>query len=241
MGFGKPKEETNSVHERFKQKFSLTNNLNCLHFYSLLNTDLPLSFLTFGMVFCLCLPTPRAWCLALPVYMFLPAKSICKLKAMQGIACLSFHRTTEWLRLEGTSGGHLVNSPAQAWSPTAVAQGHVQMAFESLQGGRLHLSGQPLLVFTLTVKKHLLVFRESLLFQFVPIVSGPLTRHHWKEPGSVTFSPSLQICTCICMWSTLELLQAKQNHRKNSHSQPFLIGKISHSLDYLSDPSLEFL
>lgn len=52
MAFGKPKEETNSVHERFKKKFSLSSHLNCLHFYSLLNTDLPLSYLTFGMDFC---------------------------------------------------------------------------------------------------------------------------------------------------------------------------------------------
>lgn len=50
--FGKPREETNSVHEGFKQKLSLSNNLNCLHLRSLLNMELPLSYLTFGMVFC---------------------------------------------------------------------------------------------------------------------------------------------------------------------------------------------
>lgn len=52
MVFGKPKEETNSVHKRLKQKFSFSNSVNCFHFYSLLNTDLPLSYLTFGMAFC---------------------------------------------------------------------------------------------------------------------------------------------------------------------------------------------
>jgi len=52
MACGKPREETNSVHEGFKQNRSLSNTLNRLHLRSLLNIDLPLSYLTFGMVFC---------------------------------------------------------------------------------------------------------------------------------------------------------------------------------------------
>lgn len=39
------------------------------------------------------------------------------------------HRITEWLRLEGTPGGHLVHPRAQAWTPRAACPGHVQTAF----------------------------------------------------------------------------------------------------------------
>jgi len=46
--------------------------------------------------------------------------------------------------LEGTSGGHLLQ-PAKAALPKAGCQIRVQMAFEYLQGWRLHnLSGQPM-------------------------------------------------------------------------------------------------
>lgn len=49
------------------------------------------------------------------------------------------HRMTEWLRSEGTLGGHLAE-PLLKQS----AQTHVQVAFEDLKGGRPHnLSGQP--------------------------------------------------------------------------------------------------
>lgn len=34
---------------------------------------------------------------------------------------------------------------------------------------------------TCTVKKHFLMFRGNLLFQFVPAASCPGTGHHWKE------------------------------------------------------------
>lgn len=30
-------------------------------------------------------------------------------------------------------------------------------------------------------------------FQVVPVVFCPVSRHHWKESGSVTFAPSLQV------------------------------------------------
>ena len=37
------------------------------------------------------------------------------------------------------------------------------------------------------------VQREPPIFQFVPVVSGPVTGHQWKEPVSVFFTPSLQV------------------------------------------------
>ena len=61
-----------------------------------------------------------------------------------------------------------------------VAQDHVQMVFEYLQGGRLHNpSGQPLPALSHPHRKK--VFPDVQLcpaFQFVPIASSPVTRHH---------------------------------------------------------------
>jgi len=37
------------------------------------------------------------------------------------------------------------------------------------------------------------VQREPPMFQFVAMASCPVAGHHWKEPGSVTFTPSLQV------------------------------------------------
>ena len=62
-----------------------------------------------------------------------------------------------------------------------VAQDCIQMAFQYLQGWRLHnLSGQPVPVLGHSPSKK--VFpdgqREPPLFQFVAIASGPVTGHH---------------------------------------------------------------
>lgn len=47
-------------------------------------------------------------------------------------------------------------------------------------------------------KKLLLdVQREQAVFQFVPTVSSPVIGHHWGEPGSLLFSPSLPVFACI--------------------------------------------
>lgn len=43
------------------------------------------------------------------------------------------YRISEWLRLEGTSGGYLVQSPCSSRSP--VAQDHVQMAVKDFKVG----------------------------------------------------------------------------------------------------------
>jgi len=78
-----------------------------------------------------------------------------------------------------------------------VAQDHVQMAFEYLQGWRLHnISGQPVPVLGHPHSEKVFpdVQRQPPVFQFVPVASCLVTRHHWKESGSVLFALSLQVC-----------------------------------------------
>ena len=75
-----------------------------------------------------------------------------------------------------------------------VGQDHVQTTSEYLQEWRLHNPyGQPVKVLSHLHSEKVSpdVQMELHLFQFVPIASSPVTGHHWKEPGSVLFTPSL--------------------------------------------------
>ena len=61
------------------------------------------------------------------------------------------------------------------------AQDHVQVAFEYLQGWRIHsLPGQPVPVLGHSYSKKVFpnAQREPLVFQFVPTASGPVTGQH---------------------------------------------------------------
>jgi len=87
-----------------------------------------------------------------------------------------------WLRLEGTSGGDLGQRPLlKQGHLDPVAQVCVQMAFEHLQGWRLHnLSGRPVPVLGHPHSEKVFpdVQREPPVFQCVPVASGPVTGHH---------------------------------------------------------------
>lgn len=67
------------------------------------------------------------------------------------------------------------------------AQDHVQMAIKDLQGGDYITSLDNLVKCSiiLTVKCFLMLKRELPVFQSVPLVSCPVTEHHWNEPDSV--------------------------------------------------------
>jgi len=89
---------------------------------------------------------------------------------------------------------------------------------------------------TITVKLFPDVQREPPVFQAVLTASGSVTGHHWKEPGSVCFTPSLQVFIYIDKIPTEpSLLQAEQFQL----SQPFLIGEMLQTLIHLCDPSLD--
>jgi len=83
--------------------------------------------------------------------------------------------------------------PLIEWSHlNQVAQYHTQMAFESLQGWRLHNhSWKPVPV--QPPSQSLYAQTEQPASQFVPVASCPLIGHLLKEPGSVIFTPSLQM------------------------------------------------
>ena len=73
-----------------------------------------------------------------------------------------------------------------------------------------------------------------LMFQCLAITSGPVTGHHLKEPGSTLFARSLQVFIHID-----KIILFFRLH--SSHSQPFLIGQMFHSLHHLCGSLLDSL
>jgi len=88
----------------------------------------------------------------------------------------------ERLQLEWASGAHLVQPhQLKQGNLEQVAQDHVQMAFECLQGWRfLNLPRQPVPVLSQLHSEKVLpnVQTGPLVFQFVTIASCPATAHH---------------------------------------------------------------
>ena len=111
----------------------------------------------------------------------------------------------DWLRLEGTSEGDLVQHPwLEQGHLEQFAQDHVQKAFEYLQGWRLHnLSGQPMLVLGHPHSKKVfpdvrgkllcfslcpLTLKTSLRMCFNPLLAKilqPLYTEGWTQPESM--------------------------------------------------------
>lgn len=78
---------------------------------------------------------------------------------------------------------------------------------------------------------------ESPVFPFVPIASGA-TGHHWKEPGSNFFAPSLQVIIHIDkILPEPSVLQSE----KSQFFQPFFIWKMFQYLHCFHGPLLNFV
>lgn len=99
-------------------------------------------------------------------------------------ALAPLHGITEWLRLAWT--------PVQSHIQQA-CQGHVQLGSKYLQGWRhlniskagdtmTSLSNLCQCSTTFIVKNKKYYPREFPVFQFVPIISCPVTGHYWEEP-----------------------------------------------------------
>lgn len=70
------------------------------------------------------------------------------------------------------------------------------------------------------------------MFQFVPIASGLVTGHLWKEPGSIPLAPSLQVLMHIDeIPREPSLLQAEQPQL----SQPVPVGQTLQALHLRCD------
>lgn len=108
------------------------------------------------------------------------------------------------------------------------------MSSESSQGWRLYnLSGQVL------HHSHIknvfpAVQRGPPVFQFVPIASDLVTRHHWKRLAT-SWHPSFRYL-CTLMRSLLSLLLQAEHSQLY---QPFLIGGVLQSLHHLCGPLLD--
>lgn len=120
---------------------------------------------------------------------------------------LTYHRITEWVRLEGTTTGHLVQ-PLFSRRATLEhkAQDCAQRVLECLQWERFHnLSGQCLPEqFNCTVKKFLLTFGGTCC---VPV--SPCCLSYCLAPPSRPWAHCLSTLlsdTCINWWGTLSVI-----------------------------------
>jgi len=93
--------------------------------------------------------------------------------------CLGYHRLKEKLRLEGTSGGHLVSVLLlKQGHLQQVAQDHVRITFNYRRGWRFHnLCWPPVPALCFPQSKEVLpdVQTKPSMFQFVPIASCSVT------------------------------------------------------------------
>jgi len=79
---------------------------------------------------------------------------------------------------------------------------------------------------------------EPPVFVFVPTASGPVTGHHWKEPGSVLFTSSVQVFAYIeKIPPEPSLLPAEQSQL----SQAFIMGRMLQTPHCFRGPLLDSL
>lgn len=92
----------------------------------------------------------------------------------------------------------ILSSPPAHTGPSGAGCISLQTSSEYLQGEGFHnLPEQPVPLpidpQSKKKKKSSWSSEGTLVFQFMPIASSPVTGHHWKEPGSLFLLSSLQI------------------------------------------------
>jgi len=97
------------------------------------------------------------------------------------------YRVTEPVRLDGTSGDHLIQLSPKVGSLQWVTKEIIQVGLEYLQRRRLHnLSGQPVPVLCHPQCKEVLQICVKLpVFQFLAVAPCPIATHHWKVSGFI--------------------------------------------------------
>lgn len=122
-----------------------------------------------------------------------------------------YHRISEWLRREGTSGCHLVQLLLKQGHLEQVAEDCVYLSSECLQGWRFLISLDTLrqCSVTFTVKKCLLLLRKNLLcFNLCPV---PLVQYTNSKETS-----------CTGKWWKKKKIQIRlEKNRQNLMVSPF--------------------
>ena len=108
-------------------------------------------------------------------------------------------RSIERLRLEGTSVDHLVQiscsvKTTQSMMPRTMSMWLSKISLEEI----FHtLSGKSVLFHPHSTEVLPGVQTEHSVVQFVSTASCPSTGHHWREPASILFVPSIVDSHCI--------------------------------------------
>jgi len=138
-----------------------------------------------------------------------------------------YHRIAELLRLEETSGGHVVQlSCSSTGTCSHNAQDHVQMAFEYVQGGRLQNLHRVTCIYIILGYSQSTVVSFEFLPSFPPIYQCKMYviyiyLYRWCMYIYNTYMHrTCLFYVCIKSWKHLASTLSKHMLFKSIHSQP---------------------
>lgn len=147
-------------------------------------------------------------------------------------------RTIGWLRLEGTTGTIWFNLFSSMDTQSRCPGLHPGGFWRSLWRKFHNLPQQPMPVFHHLCNTQVLPdnWIEPPVFWFVLPTSCPGTGHHWKEPGSVFFAPSLQVFIDV---DEIPLKPPLHQAEWSQLYQPLLSGEMFQSFHCLDGSTLD--